>query len=59
MVVSWGLLGSLEFHNGVLGTLSEAAVSLGYRVSTLSRPRAAPASKRDPGGMGDGDSSSL
>lgn len=39
VVVSWGLLGSLEFHDGVLGTLSGAAVSLGYRVSTISRPR--------------------
>lgn len=29
VVVFWGLLGSLEFHDGVLGTVSEAAVSLG------------------------------
>lgn len=28
VVVSWGLLGSLEFHDGVLGTVSEVAVSL-------------------------------
>lgn len=29
VVVPWGLLGCLGFHDGVLGTVSEAAVSLG------------------------------
>ena len=29
VIISWELFGSLEFHYGVLGTFSEAAVPLG------------------------------
>lgn len=41
VVISWGLLGSCSFMM-VLGTLSEAAVSLGLGMSTQLGLRAAP-----------------